>query len=90
MVSFRSRKGGGLVTIGTVVGLIAALGLTVLGLGAADNAVASYDASSWLWSTTRSELARVNGVTAQGGHPHRRSPSARRPPDAGHPDRPAR
>ncbi|MFC0032563.1 fibronectin type III domain-containing protein [Micromonospora chaiyaphumensis] len=56
---------GGLVTIGTVAALLAAMGLTVLGLGAADNAVANYDASSWLWSTSRSELARVNGVTAR-------------------------
>ncbi|MFC3500052.1 fibronectin type III domain-containing protein [Micromonospora krabiensis] len=62
----RSRRlRGGLVTIGTVAALLAAMGLTVLGLGAADNAVASYDASSWLWSAARSELARVNGVTAR-------------------------
>ncbi|MCM0678314.1 fibronectin type III domain-containing protein [Micromonospora phytophila] len=56
---------GGLVTIATVAALLAAMGLTVLGLGAADNAVASYDASSWLWSTARSEMARVNGITAR-------------------------
>ncbi|MEU0151580.1 fibronectin type III domain-containing protein [Micromonospora fulviviridis] len=56
---------GGLVTIGTVAALLAAMGLTALGLGAADNAVANFDASSWLWSTSRSELARVNGVTAR-------------------------
>ncbi|SBT47049.1 fibronectin type III domain-containing protein [Micromonospora narathiwatensis] len=62
----RSRRlRGGLVTIGTVAALLAAMGLTVLGLGAADNAVANYDASSWLWSTTRSEMARVNGITAR-------------------------
>ena len=62
----RSRRmRGGLVTIATVAALLAAMGLTVLGLGAADNAVASYDASSWLWSTARSEMARVNGVTAR-------------------------
>lgn len=61
----RSRMRGGLVTIGVVGALVAAMGLTVLGLGAADNAVASYDASSWLWSTARSELARVNGITAR-------------------------
>lgn len=62
----RSRRmRGGLVTIGTVGALVAAMGLTVLGLGAADNAVASFDASSWLWSTARSELARVNGITAR-------------------------
>ncbi|MFF5180032.1 fibronectin type III domain-containing protein [Micromonospora sp. NPDC000316] len=61
----RSRLRGGLVTAGTVTALLAAMGLTVLGLGAADNAVANYDASSWLWSAARSELARVNGVTAR-------------------------
>ncbi len=61
----RSRLRGGLVTIVTVAALAAAMGLTVLGLGAADNAVASFDASSWLWSMTRSELARVNGLTGR-------------------------
>ncbi|MFC4144739.1 fibronectin type III domain-containing protein [Micromonospora mangrovi] len=61
----RSRMRGGMVTVGTVAALLAAMGLTVLGLGAADNAVANYDAASWLWSTGRSELARVNGVTAR-------------------------
>ncbi|BCJ61536.1 fibronectin type III domain-containing protein [Micromonospora endophytica] len=61
----RSRLRGGLVTVGTVLALLAAMGLTVLGLGSADNAVASFDASSWLWSAARSELARVNGVTAR-------------------------
>ncbi|TYB95011.1 fibronectin type III domain-containing protein [Micromonospora sp. WP24] len=61
----RRRPRGGLVTIATVVALLAAMGLTVHGLGAADNAVSNYDASSWLWSAGRSELARVNGVTAR-------------------------
>ncbi|MEQ4299844.1 fibronectin type III domain-containing protein [Plantactinospora sp. B6F1] len=61
----RTRIRGGLVTIATVAALAAAMGLTVLGLGAADNAVASFDASSWLWSTARSEVARVNGVTGR-------------------------
>ncbi|WP_239098607.1 fibronectin type III domain-containing protein [Micromonospora qiuiae] len=61
----RSRLRGGLVTVATVLALLAAMGLTVLGLGSADNAVASFDASSWLWSAARSELARVNGVTAR-------------------------
>ena len=45
--------------------LVAAMGLTVLGLGAADHAVASFDASSWLWSNATSEMARVNGVTGR-------------------------
>ncbi|MCW3817761.1 fibronectin type III domain-containing protein [Micromonospora sp. DR5-3] len=61
----RTRLRGGLVTIGVVVALLAAMGLTVLGLGAADNAVANYDSSSWLWSNTRSEMSRVNGLTAR-------------------------
>ncbi len=61
----RRRFRGGLVTVATVTALLAAMGLTVLGVGAADNAVASFDASSWLWSTARGELARVNGVTAR-------------------------
>jgi len=62
----RSRRlRGGLVTVATVAALAAAMGLTVLGMGAADNAVASYDASSWLWSAAKSELARVNGVTGR-------------------------
>ncbi|SCF02462.1 fibronectin type III domain-containing protein [Micromonospora mirobrigensis] len=61
----RRRLRGGLVTVGTVTALLAAMGLTVLGLGAADDAVANYDASSWLWSAARSEMARVNGVTAR-------------------------
>lgn len=61
----RKRSKGALVTIGVVVGLVAAMGLTVLGLGVADDAVANYDASSWLWSSTKSEMARVNGVTSR-------------------------
>ncbi|MDG4831755.1 fibronectin type III domain-containing protein [Solwaraspora sp. WMMD1047] len=61
----RGLRRGGLVTVATVAALVAAMGLTVLGLGAADNAVASYDASSWLWSTARGELARVNGITGR-------------------------
>nr|WP_232072723.1 fibronectin type III domain-containing protein [Phytohabitans flavus] len=61
----KKLKRGGIVTIATVLGLVAAMGLTVLGLGAADHAVASYDASSWLWSSLRSEMARVNGVTGR-------------------------
>lgn len=59
------RVRGGLVTVGTVLALVVAMGLTVLGLGAADNAVASFDASSWLWSAAKSEVARVNGVTGR-------------------------
>lgn len=61
----RRRIRGGVVTIATVLALAAGMGLTVLGLGAADDAVANYDASSWLWSTARGELARVNGLTGR-------------------------
>ena len=59
------RTRGGLVTIGTVLSLVTGLGLTVLGLGAADQAVASFDAASWVWSKGKGEIARVNGVTAR-------------------------
>jgi hypothetical protein len=56
---------GYLVTMGTVLALTAGLGLTVLGLGAADEAVASFDAASWVWSRGKGEVSRVNGVTAK-------------------------
>jgi hypothetical protein len=49
----------------TVASLVAGMGLTVLGLGAADQAVASYDAASWVWSRVQGETARINGVTAR-------------------------
>lgn len=65
VVTPRRRCRGGLVTIATVTALLAAMALTVLGVGAGDNAVATFDASSWLWSSVRGELARVNGVTAR-------------------------
>jgi hypothetical protein len=61
--AWRSR--GGLVTIGTVLSLVTGLGLTVLGLGKADQAVASFDAASWVWSRGKGEMARINGVTAK-------------------------
>jgi predicted RNA-binding protein with TRAM domain len=41
------------------------LGLTVLGLGSADQAVASFDSASWVWSRAKGEVARINGVTAK-------------------------
>ncbi|MFC4069070.1 fibronectin type III domain-containing protein [Actinoplanes subglobosus] len=56
---------GQLVTMATVVVLAAGLGLTVRGLGAADDALASFDAASWVWSKGAGELARVNGVSAR-------------------------
>ena len=61
----RWRSRGGLVTLGTVASLVAGLGLTVLGLGSADQAVASFDAASWVWSQTKGETARINGITAR-------------------------
>ena len=56
---------GQLVTMATVLVLVAGLGLTVRGLGAADDALASFDASSWVWSKGKGELARINGSSAR-------------------------
>jgi predicted RNA-binding protein with TRAM domain len=61
----RWRSRGYLVTMGTVLSLAGGLGFTVLGLGAADQAVASFDAASWVWSRAKGEAARINGVTAK-------------------------
>ncbi len=59
----RKRTRGGLVTVGTVVGLLVAVGATLFGVGAANNSIANFDASAWLWSSKKGEVARVNGVT---------------------------
>lgn len=59
------RARGGWVTAATVVGLLVALGATLFGLGAADNAVASANGSAWLWSVAKGEVSRVNGDTAR-------------------------
>ncbi|HET6212499.1 MAG TPA: fibronectin type III domain-containing protein [Micromonosporaceae bacterium] len=59
------RTRDSIVTISTVFGLVAAIALTLFGLGAAENAIANYDASSWLWSSRKGEVARVNGVTGR-------------------------
>lgn len=56
---------GTIVTLTTVIALLVATGLTVLGLGAADTAVTNVDSASWLWSSSRGEVDRVNGVTAR-------------------------
>ena len=61
----RRWRRGYLVTMGTVLSLAGGLGLTVLGLGSADQAVASFDAASWVWSQAKGEVARINGVTAK-------------------------
>src|SRR5689334_9873638 len=64
-VGKRSRTKGGLVTLATVVGLGIAMGVTLFGSGTANHAVASFDASSWLFSSPKGEVARVNGVTGR-------------------------
>lgn len=64
-LSRKARTKGGLVTIITVLSLVAAMGFTWLGLSADDHVEANFDASSWMWSTVQGELARVNGVTAK-------------------------
>jgi hypothetical protein len=64
--SDRARGGRGtVVMVTTVVALVVATALTVLGLGAADSVVDSVDSSSWMWSANRGEVGRVNGVTAR-------------------------
>jgi hypothetical protein len=60
-----ARTKGGVVTIVTVLALVAAIGLTWFGLGVRDHAAADYDSSSWLWSSLRGEIARVNGITGR-------------------------
>ncbi|MGC9665652.1 fibronectin type III domain-containing protein [Planosporangium sp. 12N6] len=69
MVSTRmralARGRGGLVTVGTVAALLLGIGATLFGLGAANNALANFDAAAWLWSTNKGEVARVNGVTGR-------------------------
>src|SRR5262249_23043270 len=64
-VRSRVRGRGGLVTVGTVVALVCVMAVTLFGIGAANNAIANYDASSWMWSTNKGEVARVNGVTGR-------------------------
>jgi hypothetical protein len=64
-VSRLARGRGGLVTVGTITALLLGIGATLFGLGAADNAIANFDAASWLWSNNKGEVARVNGVTGR-------------------------
>ena len=59
------RARDGVVTVGTVTGLVAGLGLTLFGLGAPDHAMAGYDSAAWVWSSAKSEVARVNGLTGR-------------------------
>jgi hypothetical protein len=51
--------------LATVVGVAVAMGATVLGLGATDHALATSNASMWLWSSSRGEIARVNAETGR-------------------------
>jgi Fibronectin type III domain len=60
-----SRSRGGLVTFGVVIGLLVALGITLFGLGTVDHALATSNASAWLFSSTKGEVARVNGETGK-------------------------
>jgi hypothetical protein len=53
------------VTISTVVAVLAATCLTLFGLGAFDRAVAVYEPENWLFSKSKGELSRVNGSTAK-------------------------
>ena len=62
--SCRSRSGD-TVTVVTVLALLASLVLTVFGLGAVTHKLAVHDGSSWLWSSGKGELARVNGVSGK-------------------------
>lgn len=59
------RRRGTIITSVVVLVVLAALALTLLGSGAVERTAASYDASSWLWSSGKGELARINGVTGK-------------------------
>ncbi|WP_239146139.1 fibronectin type III domain-containing protein [Actinoplanes couchii] len=64
-MGLRRPSKGQLVTMATVLVLVAGLGITVRGLGSADQALASFDAASWMWSKGKAELARINGTSAR-------------------------
>lgn len=64
-ISRRARTKGGIVTIVTVLSLMAGMGATWFGLSVNDHVAANYDAESWLWSTVQGELARVNALTGK-------------------------
>ena len=83
----RSRLRGGLVTVGTVTALVAALGLTLLGRGAAEDALASFDAEQLVVEQRPGRAGPGQRDHRPGGHPQggRRGPAAS---GAGHPDRP--
>lgn len=64
-ISRATHGRGGIVTLVTVSALLAAMGITLFGLGATNHALASANASSWLWSSGKGEVARVNGETGR-------------------------
>ena len=82
------RAKGAIVTISAVAALLAAMGLTVLGLGAADNAVANYDASSWLWSAAQERDGPGQRRHRPGRHPAAGAAGASGTPMQVSPDRP--
>ncbi len=63
--SGQSSLRGPVITVFVVLALVVATGLTVLGLGVTDTTITNFDANSWLYSRSRSEVDRVNGVTAK-------------------------
>ncbi len=60
-----ARSRGWLVTIITVLVVVVGLAATLFGLGVTDHAVASSNASSWLFSSGKGEVARVNAETGR-------------------------
>ncbi|WP_230686932.1 fibronectin type III domain-containing protein [Catellatospora vulcania] len=64
-ITRKARTKGGVVTIVTVLAMLAAISLTWFGISANDQVSASFDSSSWLWSLSRGEIARVNGLTGK-------------------------
>lgn len=56
---------GWMMTVAVVVVVLAGLVITIFGLGPDDHAVASGNGNSWLWSTEKGELARVNAETGR-------------------------
>jgi hypothetical protein len=60
-----AHRRGGIVTFGVIIALLIGIGATLFGLGVADHALASSNASAWLWSSTKGEVSRVNAETGK-------------------------